>query len=163
MKMINIFPIVALLPFISAAVYPVARTCNPLLPSTYLSTAFTASRAQLNSYAKLSHTALIKYTDSANGHLGTGYWTSQNGWMNIAAYDKLRGTKDFERQVSEAQDALAKSTRKGTPLVNEYNDDAGWAALANLRAYEAYEDVKYFNRAIAVWEVSFPFSSDDSY
>lgn len=149
------FSLLALLPLISAALCPAPKTCNPLLPSTYISTAFTATRPQVDSYAKQAHEKLISYADLSTGNIGKGggYWTSQNGWMNVAAYDKLRGTKDFMAQVSAAQDGFAKITQAGVPLVNEYNDDAGWAALANLRAYEAYGDKKYLDRAIGVWKV----------
>jgi uncharacterized protein YyaL (SSP411 family) len=147
--------LISLVPFI-AAVSLRGRACSSLLPSTYLSTAFSATRAQVDSYAKDSHVALLKTTDARNGNFkgSGGFWTSQNGWLNVAAYDKTRGTQLFAAQVSDAQDALARGTGPGTPLVNEFNDDAGWAALANLRAYEAYGDGKYLDRAVAVWKVS---------
>lgn len=132
-------------------------TCNPLLNSTYISTAFTQSRAQVEAHTRRSFDALLKRTNSKTGFLtesDNAFWTSQNGWTAIADYDALRGTKLYAQQVSVAQDTMAKGTGPGVPLVNAFNDDAGWAALANLRAYAAYGDKKYLDRATEVWKAS---------
>ena len=141
------------------------RRADSKLNSTYLSPAFGQSQSNIYGYAKQSIQALLKTTDSSTGQFtgdkgGLFYWPSQNAWTAVAQWDFQQGTKDFHDQVSAAQKAMETNTGGGydtwkVPLVNYYNDDSGWAALANVQAYEAYGDDVFLQRAVGVWKVRF--------
>jgi len=111
---------------------------------------------------------MILATNHSNGQFLGGnpplgnvfYWQSQNAWTGVAAFDTYLKSKTFALEVVSAQEALARSPGdgfeqwNGVPLINYYNDDPGWAALANIQAYEAYGRDIHLQRAKIVWEVS---------
>ena len=129
------------------------------LPSTYADITFCQTEAQIDTYSYNSYETLLNQLDNATGWFnGSGYWVSQNGWTAYAGWDFLHGTRDFYTVLSNAQKQLETSAMDGNalwgvPLVDFYNDDSGWAALANVRAYEAYGDSIFLQRAKGVWQV----------
>lgn len=132
------------------------------LKASYLKPKFGQSKANIDSYTEKTINNLISGVDASLGQFKWEnpwfFWPSANGWTSIAKYDHDRGTRKFYDAVSKSNDALAKSNQgcgsNKAALVNCFNDDAGWAGLASLEAYEAYGDQKFLDRAIGVWQVS---------
>ena len=132
-----------------------APTCNnkrnTLLPTTYAVPAFEHSRTDVNSYTAKSFAYLLGLD------VPTG-WVGQNAWTAVAQADAQNKATAYESHVSAGLQAFADSpggcqTSDTPPAVNCYNDDAGWAALANLQAYRAYGDKTYLTRAVDVFDV----------
>jgi hypothetical protein len=157
----------------TASASPTARWVDGrVLNSSYLNPHFTQSRSNINSYTSMSIASLIQATNHSDGQIlggnyplgSTFYWQSQNAWTTVAAFDTAQKSNTYMIDVVSAQSALARSPGDGfqqwsVPLVNYYNDDPGWAALANIQAYEAYGRGIELQRAIGVWEVSKALSS----
>ena len=141
---------------------------SSVLNSSYVHVTFGQSRDNINKYTHQSVQSLVLATNHSNGQFLDGiinlpghlfYWQSQNGWTGVSQFDYQQGSRDFFIDVLSSQNALARRPGDafdtwGVPLVNIYNDDAGWAALSNLQAYEAYGRGIFLERAIGVWDVS---------
>ena len=143
-------------------------TNGQVLNASYLSTYFTQSRNNINSYTDYSIQSLVLGVNHTNGQFLDGnpnpvgnlfFWQSQNGWTGVSRWDHSQKKRDQFINVLTAQNGLARYPNDGfqqwgVPLVNTYNDDAAWAAMSNLEAYEAYGHPIFLERAIGVWEVS---------
>lgn len=131
---------------------------NSLPDSTYQIT-FCQPRKTIERYSRESFSALLTTLDHSTGWFKeAGYWVSQNGWTTFASWDAIHGTRDYYDVFAKSQDRLSTSAGPGNalwdvPLMNFYNDDAVWAALANVQAYEAYGDEVFLGRANGVWQV----------
>lgn len=167
--MLHLTPLAFLLlqPSVLGAACPVVTQQTALvgqsnLNESYLKPKFGQSKANIDSYTEKTINNLIAGVDASLGQFKWEnpwfFWPSANGWTSIAKYDHDRGTRKFYDAVSKSNDALAKSNQgcgsNKAALVNCFNDDAGWAGLASLEAYEAYGDQKFLDRAIGVWQVS---------
>jgi hypothetical protein len=159
--------VLLLIPSVLGAACPVVAAQSALvgqsnLKASYLKPKFGQSKANIDSYTEKTIKNLIAGVDASLGQFKWEnpwfFWPSANGWTSIAKYDHDRGTRKFYDAVSKSNDALAKSNQgcgsNKAALVNCFNDDAGWAGLASLEAYEAYGDQKFLDRAIGVWQVS---------
>jgi len=140
---------------------------NSILNDSYLDVSFGQSRSNIDSYTRQSIQSLVLAVNHSNGQILDGipnlpghlfYWQSQNAWTAISQYEAQQNSRDLFIDVLSAQNALSKRPgdafdKWGVPLVNTYNDDAGWAALSNVQAYEAYGREIFLKRAIDVWNV----------
>ena len=138
-----------------------------ILPSSFLNPHFTQPRAIVDKHVDYSIQSLIIATNHTNGQFLDGrrnpvgssfFWQSQNGWTAVAERDREMGRRDYFMEVLTAQNALARYPGDGfetwgVPLVNYYNDDAAWAAMSNVEAYQAYGNEIFLKRAVDVWEV----------
>ena len=143
-------------------------TDGRVLNSSYLSPYFIQSRDYIDQHTDYSIQSLVLSVNHTNGQFLGGtpdpignlfFWQSQNAWTAIAEWDHRRNKREYFMDVLTAQNGLARYpgeglNQYGVPLVNSYNDDAGWAALANLEAYEAYGNEILLKRAITVYDVS---------
>ena len=123
-----------------------------IIPDSHIHPEFGQSRTTIDSYIQETYTAFAK------SYGGSG-WTAQNAWTSVARWDFQRGKRDFYTKVKQAQDRLATNPGGGyevwkVPLVNYYNDDIGWAGMANVQAYEAYGDEVFLTRAKGAYDVS---------
>lgn len=131
-------------PLISAQIIPVGWI-NPKFGQSKES----IHRHTLNSYNSLFNT----FSKDGDG----GGWTAQNAWTSIAQFDHQEGSRAFYDKVKVAQDKLAADTKRGhwgIELVNDYNDDIGWAGMANVLAHETYGDDVFLDRAKGAYDAS---------
>jgi len=139
---------------------------SPLLNSTYVSPTFSQSLHNIDQYSVESiHYLLSLPNNTAEGQ--PGGWVGQNGYTAIAQWDYQQGTRTFYRAVKAAEDEYATNPGGcyadwGVELVDCYNDDAGWAGLASLQAWEAYGDEVFLTRAKGVFDVSRVFGDSEA-
>ena len=143
-------------------------TDGRVLNASYLQPYFTQPRDYINTYTDYSLESLTLAVNHTDGQFLDGtpdpvgyqfFWQSQNGWTGIAQWDQQQNKRTYFMDVLSAQNALARYPgdgyqQYGVPLVNTYNDDAAWAAMSNLQAYETYGNRIFLERAVGVWEVS---------
>ncbi len=130
-----------------------SRSSSKILNSTYLQPKFQQSRSNIDSYSLSTINELLTRSDFPTG------WVGQNGWTVISQWDHQQGTRAFYDQFAANESYYATNPTGcyeywGSPLVDCYNDDAGWAALASLQGYQAYGDEVFLKRAESVFEVS---------
>lgn len=147
--------------------HPNSNICiSNLLPSLSRHIDFHQPLPQILSHTTSAIRVLTSQVNAKTGQFKQGdgeffVWASSNGWTSIAINDRLNGKKEFEQDVDKGLQAMADHWVMGgekwkVPLVNEFNDDSGWAGLAAAEAYEAYGGDKYLNWAIGVFDVSTP-------
>lgn len=141
-----------LLPSLTLA-SPVPRSQPILLNTTYVSPIFLQSRSTITSLSLAS----IHHLASSAGLQNKTSWKAQNAWTTIAQWDFQHNTTTFEERFREAQmyDSMHQSGcfgYWGVPLVDCFNDDAVWGALASLEGAGAYGRGGYEGRAVEVWE-----------
>jgi hypothetical protein len=138
---------------------------SPLLPSLSRAITFHQPLSQILSHTSDAIRVLTGNVNAKTGQFNQGggeffVWASSNGWTSIAINDRLNGKREFEKDVGAGLQAMADHWVMGgekwkVPLVNEFNDDSGWAGLAAAEAYDAYGNEKYLKWAIGVFDVSF--------
>lgn len=124
-----------------------------VIPTAWLNPIFSQPKTSIWEHSIVSYNSLLDQFDSEGDG---GGWTAQNAWTSFAQWDDQEGSRTFYDAVKKAQNKLAadiKAGHWGIELVNQYNDDVGWAGLANVQAYEAYGDQVYLDRAIGAYEV----------
>lgn len=110
---------------------------TPLLPSLSRAITFHQPLSQVLSHTTDAIRVLTANVNAKTGQFNQGggeffVWASSNGWTSIAINDRLNGKREFEKDVGAGLQAMADHWVMGgekwkVPLVNEFNDDSGWA------------------------------------
>ncbi len=135
---------------------PLIHHANAQISDKYVHPIFNQPKKSIEGYTKESFDSLLSsFQKDGDG----GGWTAQNAWTSIAQWDLQRNSREFYDRAKKAQDNLAANPGHGgeilkVALVNYYNDDTGWAGLANIVAYEAYGNAEFLERARGAYAVS---------
>ena len=95
------------------------------------------------------------FSAQSNGQIaGIGHWQAANGYTAIALHDHYSRTRQYEDTVFNAIQSAAVSTDSHCKILNEFNDDSLWWALACIAAFKTYggaDGEKCLQQAEAIW------------
>ncbi|KUJ06785.1 uncharacterized protein LY89DRAFT_743424 [Mollisia scopiformis] len=142
--MLNIVLILHLLTFASSLIW-----ASTILNTTYVSPTFQQSRSNIDQDSLASIHALLASPSFPSG------WLGQNALATVAQWDFDHKTRTFYDAFNSNETYYADHPGGcyeywHSPLVDCFNDDAGWAALTSLEGYAAYGDEDYLQNAKSV-------------
>lgn len=132
-------------------IVPVPPTSH--LPS-FASTPLTHTQQSLRDTSSAGITELLTYVNGSIIFSGLGWWQSANAYTAIFDHDWFTHSRSFR---NSAGNDLLRLISQGQPdgdkgLINVYNDDSLWWALACLDAYAAYGDSRFTATAGQIWD-----------
>ncbi|MFC3790484.1 glycoside hydrolase family 76 protein [Paenibacillus sp. GCM10012307] len=145
-----------------------------VIPENRRASAFTASNASdsMNSFINVFYDSSAKYFYTNSDHqiqqhahgpdngLYTDFWWGAQLWETVMdAYERTNSTV-YRNLIDDIYTGF--NQKVPNMMVNKFNDDLGWWALACLRAYELTGTVEYLNRGTFLFEKIFD-EWDNSY
>ncbi|MEK3983190.1 glycoside hydrolase family 76 protein [Paenibacillus sp. FSL K6-3166] len=122
--------------------------------------AFTAANADtaMNSFVNTFYDASAKYfytnsdhlihsehASGPNGGLYTDFWWEAQLWETVMDAYERTGSSTYRTMIDDIYTGF--NTKYPDMMLNDFNDDLGWWALACMRAYEITGTAEYRNRA----------------
>ncbi|MDF2836467.1 MAG: hypothetical protein K0Q63_2107 [Paenibacillus sp.] len=96
-------------------------------------------------YTNSDHLIHPEHAHGPDGGLYTDFWWEAQLWETVMDAYERTGSSTYRTMIDDVYDGF--NAKVPDMLVNDFNDDLGWWALACMRAYELTGTAEYRNRA----------------
>lgn len=111
--------------------------------SSFVNTFYDASAKYF--YTNSDHLIHSEHASGPNGGLYTDFWWEAQLWETVMDAYQRTGSSTYRTMIDDVYNGF--NAKYPDMMLNDFNDDLGWWALACMRAYEITGTSEYRNRA----------------